>query len=541
MKQTILSGILLICLYACSYGQGGSNNPAIRKVNMVMYAIENMYVDSVDNNKLAEDAIVGLLEKLDPHSVYSNPEEVKELNEPLQGNFDGIGVQFNMVTDTLYIVQVIPGGPSEKVGIIPGDRIIYVEDTLIAGVKIKNTDVVKMLRGPKGTVVNIKVMRNKSPNLLDFRIVRDKIPIYSLDAAYMLDKEIGYIKLNRFAATTHEEYKDSLKMLKEKGMQHLILDLQGNGGGYLGAAIDIANDFLKQGSLIVYTEGTHQKKDEAKATYKGSMEKGRLAILVNEASASASEIVAGAIQDWDRGVIIGRRTFGKGLVQRPIPLPDGSMIRLTTARYYTPTGRSIQKPYENGDSETYNKEVIDRYNHGEMISADSIHFPDSLKTYTLVNKRVVYGGGGIMPDYFVPLDTTQSTPIYRALFGTSAFHKYVLNFTEENRDKILNEYKTFNVFKDKFTVTDQMFNDLLELYRTDMEEGEAPREITQQDREDYLVSQEYLRIQLKANIASNIFETADFYEVINVLNDPLVKALEVIRNPEEYDKLLSKD
>lgn len=580
MKQSILLGIILITTYACSFGQGRNpnNNPAIQKVNMALFAIENLYVDTVDQNKLAEDAIIGMLEKLDPHSAYSNPEEVKELNEPLQGNFDGIGVQFNMVTDTLYIVQVIPGGPSEKIGIMAGDRILYVEDTLIAGVKKKNTDIMKMLRGPKGTVVNIKIMRNRNPNLLDFRIVRDKIPIHSLDAAYMLDKKTGYIKLNRFAATTYDEYKEALKKLKDQGMQNLILDLQGNGGGYLGAAIEIANDFLKQGSLIVYTEGTHQKRDDAKATYKGSMTKGRLAVLVDESSASASEIVAGAIQDWDRGIIVGRRTFGKGLVQRPIPLPDGSMIRLTTARYYTPSGRSIQKPYESGDIESYHKDLIDRYNHGEMLSADSIHFPDSLKAQTLVNKRTVYGGGGIMPDYFVPMDTTRMTKIHRSINATGTANKFVMNYVEDNRKAITGKYSNFDQFKANFKVTDQMMKDLLELYKIELKdlesnnsddseetemvkeylneikeetsskekEGnsnteiikESPYEVTQKDLEDYVKSRPLLEVQIKANIASNIYEQSSFYEIINEINDALKKALEIINDSNEYEKLL---
>jgi len=561
MKQLFLAVAFLLLLNSCSYGQG--TTPAIRKVNIVMAAIENLYVDTINGGKLAEDAIVGLLEKLDPHSSYSTPEEVKELNEPLQGNFEGIGVQFNMLTDTLYIVQVIPGGPSEKVGILAGDRIIYVEDTLIAGVSKKNNDIIKMLRGPKGTIVNVKILRNKNPQLLDFRITRDKIPIYSLDAAYMLDKKTGYIKLNRFASTSYDEFKGAMKKLQDQGMENLIFDLQGNGGGYMNAAIEIANEFLKQGSLIVYTEGVHQRREEAMATYKGSLTKGRLIVLVDESSASASEIVSGAIQDWDRGLIVGRRTFGKGLVQRPIPLPDGSMIRLTTARYYTPTGRSIQKPYENGDSESYNMEVIGRYNHGELISADSIHFPDSLKYYTLTNKRIVYGGGGIMPDYFVPLDTTKLTKIHREISGAGLISKYTMQYVDENRNKILNSYKTFSDYKSKFAITESMLNDLLKMYKEERlttnrndwqseelitengivikeepKKGSTASPLTQKDLDDFETSKSLIRMQIKAYIASDLYDRGDFYEIINDINDPLKKALEIINNSEEYSKLL---
>jgi carboxyl-terminal processing protease len=422
---------------ACSYGQdmrnpgspfsfNSNSNAAMRKVNIALAAIENFYVDTVNSNQLAENAITGLLEKLDPHSAYLTADEVKDADEPLQGNFDGIGIQFNMLTDTLYVIQVISGGPSEKVGILPGDQIISVNDTLIAGVKMKNNDVMRRLKGPKGTVVNVKILRKGYPKLLDFKITRDKIPVYRLTSSYMIDKKTGYIKLDRFAKTTYDEFKEAVGKLQAQGMENLILDLQDNGGGYLESAIEMANEFLTPGSLIVYTEGVHQKRQEAQSDNSGSFKHGKLVILVNEYSASASEILSGAIQDWDRGVIVGRRTFGKGLVQRPIPLPDGSLIRLTTARYYTPTGRSIQKPYTKGDPEAYAREVIDRYNRGEMISADSIHFPDSLKYYTLIKKRVVYGGGGIMPDFFVPVDTTAAifvagnTSLFKELYSKAS-------------------------------------------------------------------------------------------------------------------------
>ena len=536
MKQILLVVAFLISLNSCSYGQRNAT-PAMHKVNMAMFAIENRYVDPVSSDKLAEDAIIAILKKLDPHSSYATPEEVKELNESLQGNFEGIGVQFNMLTDTLYIVQVIPGGPSEKVGIMAGDRIIYVGDTLIAGVGKKNTDIVKMLKGPKGTVVNIKVLRNKNPQLIDFRITRDKIPTFSLDAAYMLDKKTGYIKLNRFAATSFSEFMEALEKLKKQGMENLIFDLQSNGGGYLEAAIEISNEFLKQGSLIVYTDGIHQGRNEAKASKNGGFTKGKLIVLVDEYSASASEIVSGAVQDWDRGIIVGRRTFGKGLVQAPIPLSDGSMIRLTTARYYTPTGRSIQKPYENGDLESYNKDLVERYNHGEMISADSIHFPDSLKYNTLLNKRIVYGGGGIMPDYFIPLDTMRLTKIHRQINAAGLISRYIMRYVDVNRINIQSNYKLFSDYKNKFIVTESMLNDLLKMYEEDQKDSDF--KLTEEDKSDFEKSKLLLQMQIKAYIASDLYERGDYYEIINELNDPLKKAIELMNNPEEYDKLLN--
>jgi carboxyl-terminal processing protease len=548
-------------------------------VDIAMAAIERHYVDTVNSNKLAEDAIIGLLEKLDPHSNYMTPEEVKEMNEPLQGNFDGIGIQFNMLTDTLYVVQVIPGGPSEKVGILAGDRIILVDDTLIAGVKMKNTDVMSRLRGPKGTAVNVKVLRKPSPDLLNFKIIRDKIPIHSLDASYMIDKQTGYIKLNRFAATSYDEFNEAMQKLKEQGMKNLIFDLQGNGGGYLGAAIRIANEFLKPGSLIVYTEGEHQRREEEKASLRGSFDDGRLIILVDESSASASEIVSGAIQDWDRGVIVGRRTFGKGLVQRPIELPDGSMIRLTTARYYTPTGRSIQKPYQNGNLELYNKDLINRYNRGEMLSADSIHFPDSLKYNTLVEKRTVYGGGGIMPDYFVPIDTTSVSLLHREIIGKGILYKYGLEQVDKNRSAYKSKYPSFDNFNKNFVITNDMIGDLLELYKKDeakedvsvrkratqkqsqdLKDGRKTGDkitaeqsqdlkdgtktgdkITAEQLQDFEKSKPLVKTQIKSLIARELFGESEYYQIINKEIPAYRNAIEIINNPKEYDKLLKKD
>ncbi|MDR0864130.1 MAG: S41 family peptidase [Candidatus Symbiothrix sp.] len=570
MKNVLLSFLISISLVSCSYGQN-ANDPAARKVNMALAAIENLYVDTVNKSKLADDAIIALLQKLDPHSGYLTPEEVKEMNEPLQGNFDGIGVQFNMLTDTLYIIQVIPGGPSEKVGIIAGDRIIQVNDTLIAGVGMKNTDIMSRLRGPKGTIVTVKIMRGSNPALIPFKIVRGKIPIYSLDASYMLDKETGYIKLNRFAATTYDEFKEALTELQKKGLKNLVLDLQDNGGGYLNTAIEIANEFLKRGDLIVYTEGVHQRREDAHATMRGSFEDGKVIVLVNESSASASEIVTGALQDWDRAVIVGRRTFGKGLVQRPIPFPDGSMIKLTTARYYTPTGRSIQKPYENGNLDSYNMEVITRYNRGEMISADSIHFPDSLKYSTLKNHRIVYGGGGIMPDYFVPIDTSRYTDMHRSLAASGVIYKYVMNYIDKNRTSLHNQYKDFAAYKSQFNVSDAMLKELLEMFKkedfemfgktssesiieyedgyvdetqveiVDKKNKRTSAKLTAEDMKQFEKSKPLIKLQVKALLARDLWNMNEYYQIMNEDNEALTKAIYIIENPKEYNKLLGKN
>ena len=557
MKQFLFACILFSCMNACSYGQdriyptpgkGFSNDIAIRKMNIVMAAIENLYVDTINSNKLAEDAITGLLEKLDPHSVYLSPEEVQESDQPLHGNFDGIGIQFNLLTDTLYVIQVIAGGPSEKVGILPGDKIIFVNDTLIAGVKMKNSDVMKRLRGPKGTIVNIKVLRQGYPDLIKFKIVRDKIPVYSISAFYMIDKKTGYLRLDRFAATTYDEFKEAMKKLQVQGMENLIFDLQDNGGGYLTAAIELANEFLKPGSLIVYTEGLNQPRKEARSSNSGSLKNGRLVVLINEFSASASEIFSGAVQDWDRGVLVGRRTFGKALVQSPIPLPDGSMIRLTTARYYTPTGRSIQKPYTKGDLESYNKDLIDRYNRGEMISADSIHFPDSLKYNTLVKKRTVYGGGGIMPDYFIPFDTTaaffiaRTTPFYGEINNRNIIYRYVRTVIEANRKTYQTQYPDFNSFKNNFTVTDNMLNDMLNIYKKEKAEElkVAAYQLTEQQQKDLEKSKALILLLTKAFIAREIYSEVEYYQLLNPLYDTYNKAIEIISDEKKYDQLLNQ-
>ena len=518
----LIVGVTLISAFA-------QKDMEARKLQLALYAISNLYVDSTDQSKLVEDAIVGMLEKLDPHSSYTNPQETKEMTEPLEGNFSGIGIQFNMLTDTVYVIQVISGGPSEKVGLMAGDRIIEVNDTLIAGVKMSTPDVMKRLRGPKGTEVRVKVKRGGESELLDFTITRGKIPVYSIDAAYMADKETGYIKLNRFAASSMKEFKEALTSLSKKGMKQLILDLQGNGGGYLNTATELADEFLSKGKLIVYTEGNKQRHQDAISTYQGSFESGRLVILVDESSASASEILSGAIQDWDRGVIIGRRTFGKGLVQRPLPLPDGSMIRLTVARYYTPTGRCIQKPYEKGNGKAYAHDLIERYNRGELMSADSIHFPDSLKYQTMAEGRTVYGGGGIMPDVFVPIDTTYYSDFHRNLVSKGLVYRVAMNYLDQHREELTKKYKKINVYKEKFEVTESQLNDLLRLAK---ENNIAFKE------EEYKRSLPLITLQIKALIARDLFDMKDYFMIINEVNQSYQEALKVINYENRYNQIL---
>ena len=523
MKKTTFIAGLFACIFSigCLHAQDNKytkeNNP-VRKLQLAQFAITNLYVDQVDDNKLVESAIKGMLEELDPHSTYSTPEEVKRMNEPLQGNFDGIGIQFNMAEDTLFVIQPVSGGPSEKVGILAGDRIVMVNDTVIAGVKMSTEDVMRRLKGPKGTQVNVKVLRRGVPELLSFTIRRDKIPVYSLDASYMIAPKIGYIKINRFAATTHKEFMDALATLKGQGMKDLILDLQGNGGGYLNAAIDIANEFLGEKELIVYTEGRRSARRDFYANGNGKHQFGKLVVLVDEYSASASEIVSGAVQDWDRGMVVGRRTFGKGLVQRPIDLPDGSMIRLTISRYYTPAGRCIQKPYEN--TENYAADLIERYNRGEMMSADSIHFPDSLKCTTLKKGRIVYGGGGIMPDYFVPVDTTLYTDYHRQISYKGVLLKVHYQLIDSYRKEWNKQFKDYASFAQNFELTEPMMQRLTD---------EATKAGITYHEEQYRKSEPLLKLQLKALIARDLWDMNEYYHTINAVDESVKKALELLK------------
>lgn len=520
--------LILLTVSSLSHAQPRLSPDGV-KLERTLQMINSLYVDDVETSKLTETAIRSMLRELDPHSSYLNREEVKAMNEPLQGNFDGIGISFNMLTDTLYVMEVISGGPSQKVGIMPGDKIIYVNDSLIAGVKKNNQDVVSMLRGPKGTTVDVKVLRRGMPRLLEFRIVRDKIPIYSIDAKYMVDRSTGYIRLSRFGISSSEEFLAAEKELKAKGMKNLILDLTGNGGGILQTASDIADEFLGAGKLVVYTEGKNQPRYELKTTSAGNLEQGNLVILVDEGSASASEIVAGAIQDWDRGVVVGRRTFGKGLVQRQLPLPDGTMIRLTVARYYTPTGRSIQKPYEEGNIEAYNRDFFNRMEHGEMLHADSIRFPDSLKYTTLVNKRIVYGGGGIMPDYFVPIDTNSVTDLHRNLIAKGVINKLTIAEVDNNRARLLKSYPTVERFKSAYQVPQTMTNRMQEM---------AKEEKIEWNDEQYQKSKEFMNIQLKALMARDLFDSSAYFVIINDENDIFKEGLRIINNTKVYNDLL---
>ena len=522
--------ILLICLFASLLPATAqitldfSKDSPIRKLQIAEMAINNLYVDSVDEKKLVEDAIRGMLEKLDPHSSYSDPEEVKALTEPLQGNFEGIGVQFNMVDDTLLVIQPVSKGPSEKVGIMAGDRIVSVNDTAIAGVKMSREEIMRRLRGPKGTKVNLGIVRRGVAETLKFTVKRDKIPVKSVDAVYMIRPGIGYIRIGNFGATTYDEFMQGLQQLKSQGMTDLVLDLQDNGGGYLEAAVKIANEFLERKDLIVYMEGRQAPRADYNAQGNGSMRQGHVFVLVNEFTASAAEIVSGAIQDHDRGTIIGRRTFGKGLVQRPIPLPDNSMIRLTIAHYYTPSGRCIQKPYTKGDREDYALDFEKRLKHGELTNRDSIHFADSLKFYTLKKHRPVYGGGGIMPDVFVPLDTLQYTKFHRQLVLKGIVINTDLRYIDNHRDQLKSLFPTCESFRDGFQVPQQLVDDVLK-------EGEK-QNVKPKDDDELQKTLPYLKTQLKALIARDLFDMSEYFQIINETSDIVNKAIELTQAKE---------
>ncbi|MBE6316272.1 MAG: S41 family peptidase [Bacteroidales bacterium] len=503
---------------------------ALQKLMNAEYAISSLYVDSVNEDKLVEEAIKGMLESLDPHSSYTDAKETKELEEPLQGEFSGVGIQFNMNKDTLYVIQTVPGGPSERVGVLAGDRIIYVNDTIIAGVKMKNSDIQKRLRGKKGTNVTIKVKRPGVKELITFRITRDNIPLHSIDAQYMLDERTGYLRISRFGAKTHEEMMDALKELKKQGMTQLIMDLSDNGGGYLNAAIDMCNEFLDRGQLMVYTEGDNSPRNEANANGWGEYQDLHMVVMVNQYSASAAEIFAGAMQDWDRAVIVGRRTFGKGLVQRPFKFEDGSMMRLTVARYYTPSGRCIQKPYSRGDKKAYEKELLDRANEGEYYSLDSIQFNDSLRYTTRLNHRIIYGGGGVMPDVYVPIDTSEYSTYYRDLSAKGILNQYVIKYVDKNRKSIAKQYGTLDAFDRGFAVSDEMMRDLIAMGEQDS---------VKFDEEKYRTSKLLLKDIVKGLIARDVYGDQSAYNVIiNHRNPDLKAAIEVLNDHERFDRLL---
>lgn len=507
----------------------------VQKVQTTMYAISKYYMDTVNTEQMVDNAIVGMLENLDPHSKYIPKKEVQKMNEPLDGKFEGIGVVFQMMKDTLLVIQTISGGPSERVGIRAGDRIVYVNDTTIAGVKMQNTDIMKKLRGPKGTPVNVKILRRGVKEMIDFKIIRDVIPIYSIDAAYMVDKTIGYIKVNKFSETTLDEFNQAMDKLQSKGMKSLIIDLQDNGGGYLNTAVQLASLVLPSDKLVVYSEGVNQPKEVFNTKGKPRFEKGDLVVLVDESSASASEILSGSIQDWDRGLIIGRRTFGKGLVQKPIPLPDGSIIRLTTAQYFIPSGRCVQRPYKD-NLKDYDKDLIERYNRGELMHEDSISFPDSLKYYTINSRRPVYGGGGIMPDVFVPLDTTKYTKYHRNLAAKNVLNDFVLNYLEKKRPEleklydVKNEAKkesSFQLFLQNFKISDDDLTTIKEA---------GDKEKVEFNEEQFEKSKAIIKKQVKAMIARDLWDTGEYFQIMNDENDIYRKGVEALQNKELYKK-----
>lgn len=486
------------------------------KFDEVMYYIENMYVDTVNASEKEEDAIIALMDELDPHSQYISLEEFNAVNDPLLGSFEGIGVQFRIVEDTVTIVNTIKGGPSEKVGIMAGDRIVFVNDSLIAGIKIQNDSVMRLLKGPKGTKVRVKNYRRGVEGLLDFTITRDVIPTYSVDIAYMLDQETGYIKLSKFSATTYKEFIDAVKKLKKEGMEQLVFDLRGNSGGYLSAAVDIADEFLPKGSLVVFTEGRSRPRSTFLARKKGQLENMPVAVLIDGESASASEIVAGALQDNDRGTIVGRRSFGKGLVQEQLMLNDHSAIRLTVARYYTPTGRCIQKPFD-GNKEDYLLESYDRYENGELFSVDSIHFADSLK-YTTPKGKTVYGGGGIMPDVYVPLSNDSTEYYFNRIVNLGILYQYAFDYCDAHR-KELARFHEVTEFDRSFQTTETMFNELVK---------QAEAKGIKGDETEKQVARQKTDILLKAYIARNLFDEEGFYPIYRPMDDILNKALEVL-------------
>lgn len=518
--------ILLLAAVA-QFASAEEFTPA-QKLRMAEYAIEKFYVDDVNSSELVENAIKGMLEHLDPHSSYTDPEETSEMTEQLDGEFEGIGIQFQMKEDTLYVIQTIAGGPSERVGILAGDRIVMVNDTAIAGVKMKQRDIMKRLRGKKGTMVEVLVKRGNEN--ISFRIKRDKIPVTSIDAAYMIAPGVGYIRLSRFGEKSYQEFMEKVKLLKKQGMERLIFDLSDNGGGYLNSATQLANEFLSAGNLIVYTEGRRSSRHATNATGFGSLKDMKIAVVVNQYSASASEIFSGAIQDWDRGVVVGRRTFGKGLVQRPFPFADGSLIRLTIARYYTPSGRCIQKPYDKGN-DAYARDIIDRYNNGELTSADSIHFPDSLRYTTLRSKRVIYGGGGIMPDRFVPFDTTQYTKYYRSLVAKGVINTFSVNYVDKNRKQLKRQYKTEKDFCSRFSVSDDMVEELTQL---------GLREKVEINKEELKTSAPLIRRVLKSMIARDLWTMDAYFRVYNEENDIVQEALRIISDDALYDRVLNE-
>ncbi len=539
---------LLLCTLGVSAQQVNINPEQIRKMQAAEFFISHFYVDSLNEEKVVDDAILGMLKSLDPHSTYIKAKDVERSTENLNGSFEGIGVQFNMIEDTLVVIQPVSGGPSEKKGIVAGDRIVLVNDTAIAGVKMSRDEIMRRLRGPKGSKVRLGIIREGVKGVNEFVIVRDKIPVKTIDAHYMVDERIGYIRLSSFGQNSHGEVMDAVSSLRSQGMQDLILDLQSNGGGYLSAAVELSNEFLPADDLIVYTDGRSVPRQDYKARGNGQLQQGRIVVLVDSYTASAAEIVSGAVQDNDRGTIVGRRTFGKGLVQRPFDLPDKSVIRLTTAHYYSPSGRCIQKPYKMGDRKDYDDDMNARLKSGELTAdlnpliekagirsadaqpwmpEDSVLrklqpelFPDSLCYSTRRMGRTVYGGGGIMPDIYVPLDTTQYTPLYRQLSAKSCVLNASLKYMDKNRKLLTRRWKDFDDYRQNFELPQQVVDLLLE------EAKKAKIDVTDQALQATLPN---LRVQLKALIARDLWDMSEYYQIINQINHIYKRGIEIIR------------
>lgn len=527
IKKT-LALLTIVASSSMVFAQSNEKDSLLQKFEELITYIDRLYVDDVDKTKIVDKAIVSMLEELDPHSTYIPSDEVERSNERILGSFVGIGIRFQILKDTLMVVHPTPGGPSHKLGILPGDQIIKIDEEDIAGIGLKNSGVKERLLGDRGTKVTVSIKRKGEKKLLDFVITRDKIPIHSVVSNYMIDKETGYIKLTSFSRTSYKEVTDAIKSLKQQGMKNLVFDLQNNGGGLLWSAKQISDEFLSGDKLIVYSEGRSQPRRTMNAgddgSSSGTWEKGKLIILTNEHTASASEIVSGAIQDWDRGLIVGRRTFGKGLVQRPIDLSDGSQVRLTIARYYTPSGRFIQKSYE--DKEAYENDYITRYKNGELSFRDSIDLPDSLLHHTLVTKREVYGGGGIMPDVFVPIDTIGVTDTYKNISRSGLIGKFTLEYTNDHREELNKDYDNFKKFKENFNADGKFFDDFMNRAKADS------IEIKEEDMKE---SKDLIQLRLKAGIAQNLFSDDKFYEIMNVENAALTEALKVLKE-KKYDK-----
>jgi carboxyl-terminal processing protease len=522
--STLAAGILIGATMANPSSNKDTVLEGITRIKEILLQVDQNYVEEVDTDKLVNSAIEGIVKELDPHTSYIPAKDLEMVSADLKGNFEGIGIEFNIFNDTLYVVAPLSGGPSETAGLQSGDKIIAVDGKNIAGTGLTNRQVHENLRGEKGSEVELKIMRSGLKDPVEYKIIRDKIPQFSVDVSYMVDDEIGYIKVSRFSATTYNEFMEALNKLEEQGLKKLILDLQDNPGGYMDKAISMADEFLKDNAMIVYTKGKEKRyNSEARAIKEGKFEDSPLIVLINEGSASASEIVSGAIQDNDRGLIVGRRSFGKGLVQMPVPLKDGSELRLTISRYYTPSGRSIQKPFGEDPNE-YRDEMNYRYEHGEYFVADSIHFDDSLK-YTTSNGRIVYGGGGIMPDYFVPLDTAQTSTYLNRLFLSNTLRQYTFSYYEKNKKML--ENMGMEGFINNFQVTEKMLNELTSLAKTNNVEF---------DEEGFNKSKELIKLYSKAYIARNIWNNEGFYPIFNQQNEIFLEALKLFDRAESLAK-----